>query len=141
MSYRRNNDFFELAGKSLFNNCKIFCFNGIPDAYFVVSGREKNETHTWFNNKNEIIDIYDSVCPNKDSNCKAPKQIKEMFNIAKNLSKNIKFVRIDFLYNDNSVYFGEMTFFHWGGFVPLKPDKWELYFGNKLNIQINKEKD
>ena len=44
-----------------------------------------------------------------------PEHLEEMFSIAKELSQEIPFVRID-LYNvDGIIYFGEMTFF---------PTKW-----------------
>ena len=39
------------------------------------------------------------------------------------------------LYNINGkVYFGELTFFPWGGMVPFEPEEWDYTFGNWINL-------
>ena len=54
--------------------------------------------------------------------------------IAAKLSKGIPQVRID-LYNINGkIYFGEMTFAHWDGFVPFEPEEWDYTFGSWIKL-------
>ena len=39
------------------------------------------------------------------------------------------------LYEVNGkVYFGELTFTHWGGFVPFEPDEWDEIFGSWIKL-------
>ena len=54
----------------------------------------------------------------------------ELVPIAKKLAEGFPQVRVD-LYrtNDGKVYFGEMTFAHWSGFVPFEPMEWDYKFG------------
>ena len=59
---------------------------------------------------------------------------EEMKAIAAKLSKGIPQVRID-LYNINGkIYFGEMTFAHWDGFVPFEPEEWDYTFGSWIKL-------
>ena len=57
--------------------------------------------------------------------------------IAMKLSHGMKFVRIDLYQLNGTVYFGEYTFFHGGGFAPFKPDKWERRLGDWINLEIS----
>jgi hypothetical protein len=48
------------------------------------------------------------------------------------LSANIPFVRIDFFEVDGKVYFGEFTFYDWGGMLPFVDEKTDLQLGDLL---------
>ncbi len=55
-----------------------------------------------------------------------------MLEIASKLSQNIPHVRVD-LYNVNGkIYFGELTFFHFAGFVMFDHIEWDEKFGEYL---------
>lgn len=117
---------------------KIFCLNGVPKFLFVGTERQKEGTDVKF-------DFYDAdfnhlPIKNGHDNAKVPmkkpKNFDEMIEIAKKLSKGFINVRID-LYNVNGkIYFGEMTFFHFGGFVPFDPPIWDEKFGEMLKLPI-----
>lgn len=114
---------------------KFFCFNGVPQFLFVATGRQNNDTR---------FDFYDTDFnhlpvinghPNAVNPPQKPQNFEEMLSVAAKLSAGIPHVRID-LYNINgSVYFGEMTFFHYSGMVPFKPIEWDYKFGEFLNIE------
>ena len=57
-----------------------------------------------------------------------------MLKYATLLSNNIPFVRIDFYIVDNTVYFGEITFFPASGLSPFYPNKYDKILGSLLNI-------
>ena len=63
-----------------------------------------------------------------------PLNFNKMIELAEKLSKNIKHVRIDFYEVDGKIYFGEMTFYHWSGFVPFSPEKWDKIIGSYIKI-------
>jgi hypothetical protein len=57
-----------------------------------------------------------------------------MIELSRKLSKGLKHVRIDFYEVDGKLYFGEITFYHFSGFQPFIPEKWDMTFGDWLHI-------
>lgn len=117
---------------------KFFCFDGEPKVMFIATDRAKGKTKfdyfdLNFNHLN-IIQHY----PNSKEKIEKPKNFDEMIILARKLSKGIKHVRVDFYEVDGKIYFGEMTFYHFSGFQPFIPDKWDKIFGNWLNIDTGK---
>lgn len=61
---------------------------------------------------------------------KPPKNFSEMIRVAKKLSEDFDYVRVD-LYNiDGEIYFGELTFCDAGGFGVFNPKSWDEILGN-----------
>lgn len=115
---------------------KIFCFNGKPKFLFVGTERQKKGVDVKF----DFYDLEFNHLPlkngheNSKCNITKPKKFEMMLDIASELSEGIPNVRID-LYNLNGkIYFGEMTFFHFSGFVPFEPDEWDYKFGELLQL-------
>lgn len=74
--------------------------------------------------------------PNFEEHIEKPDNFDEMVKIAQVLSKGIKHVRVD-LYNVfGHIYFGEMTFHHWGGFSHIEPTKWNRIMGDWIQLSI-----
>ena len=63
-----------------------------------------------------------------------PHKFELMKELAEKLSKDIPHVRVDFYEVNGNVYFGEMTFFHFSGFVPFDPEEWDYTFGSWLKL-------
>lgn len=115
---------------------KIFCFNGKAKFLFVATDRGKESEETKF----DFFDLewnhlpFTNGHPNNMNPIKRPKNLDEMISISEKLSKDIPHVRVD-LYNINGkIYFGELTFFHWSGFVPFVPDCWDYKFGEYIEL-------
>ncbi len=61
---------------------------------------------------------------------KPPKNFSEMIRVAKKLSEDFDYVRVD-LYNiDGEIYFGELTFCDAGGFGVFNPKSWDEILGS-----------
>ena len=73
--------------------------------------------------------------PNSDKAISKPKHFDLMIELAKKLSAGIPHVRVDFYESEGNIYFGELTFFHWGGMVSFEPEEWDYKFGDWLKIQ------
>ncbi|WP_240696994.1 ATP-grasp fold amidoligase family protein [Vibrio kanaloae] len=59
-----------------------------------------------------------------------PSNMNELIDVAKKLSSQFKYVRVD-LYNvDGKVYFGELTFCHGSGWEPLSTKDADFYLGS-----------
>jgi hypothetical protein len=57
-----------------------------------------------------------------------------MKQLARTLAQDIPFVRIDFFYIDGKIYFGEFTFYDWGGFAVYKNPQWDKKLGDWLTL-------
>lgn len=113
---------------------KFFCFNGEPKLFFIATDRNINDV------KFDFFDMDFNHLPIRNGHDNAshlitkPEKFDEMIEIARTLSKDIPHVRVD-LYNINgTIYFGEMTFFHFGGMTPFEPEKWDYEIGSWLEL-------
>lgn len=112
---------------------KIHVFNGEKSKVIIQvdSDRFSNHKRSLFDDKLNRLDFdiqpkYDSV----DDDYEFPTNIQELINIAKELSSQFKYVRVD-LYNvDGKVYFGELTFCHGSGWEPFSDKNADFYLGN-----------
>lgn len=115
---------------------KFFCFHGVPRMMFIASDRTDSRKETKF-------DFYDMEFhhlpfinghPNSTEPIAKPTKFDEMVRLSKILSKNIPHVRVDFYEANNMVYFGELTFYHYSGWVPFKPAVWDRIIGDWLQL-------
>ncbi len=116
-----------IDGKSI-NDYKFFCFNGEPEIMFVATERDVDVKFDFYNMNFEHLDIY-NIHENSSKPIEKPKCFDEMIELCKKLTKNMKFVRLDFYEIDGRIYFGEFTFFHGGGFWLFSPEEWEYKLG------------
>ena len=112
---------------------KFFCFDGVPKVMFIATDRSTDCRFDFFDMDFNHLDIQ-NLHPNADKPITKPDMFEEMKEIAAKLSKGMKFVRIDLYQLNGTIYFGEYTFFHGGGFAPFKPDEWEMRLGNWINL-------
>ena len=115
---------------------KFFCFDGEVKALFIATDRgvEGEETKFDFFDAEFNHLPFTNGHPNAVDPPKKPENFDEMKEIASKLSIGIPQVRVD-LYNINGkIYFGEMTFSHWGGFVPFEPEEWDYIFGSWIKL-------
>ena len=115
---------------------KFFCFDGEPKAMFIATDRAKRDTETKF----DFFDMefnhlpFTNGHPNSDKPINKPEQFELMIELAKKLSDGLPHVRVDFYESEGNIYFGELTFFHWGGFVKFDPPKWDEKFGEWIRF-------
>ena len=121
---------------------KFFSFSGNVKFLFVATNRQGNgDTFFDFYDKDfNHLDIINGH-PMNPSLPEKPLNYNKMIELAEKLSKGIKQIRIDFYEVNGKIYFGELTFFHWSGFVPFVPEKWDIEFGKYINLSINKKED
>lgn len=116
---------------------KFFCFDGEPRAMFIASDREIGETKfDYFDLDFQHLDIIQKY-PNSQKTLRKPITFEKMIELSKVLSKGIPHVRVDFYEVDGKLYFGELTFYHFSGFMPFHPAKWDKTFGDWLNLPKN----
>ena len=65
-----------------------------------------------------------------------PPQFDLMLEYAAILSRGFPFVRVDFIVVNNSIYFGEMTFYPLAGFCKLDPQSFDYFLGSYLKLPV-----
>lgn len=112
---------------------KFFCFDGEPKAMFIASDRGKDATKfDYYDLDFNHLDLKQHY-PNA-GNVRKPETFDKMIELSKVLSKGIPHIRVDFYEVDGKLYFGELTFYHFSGFMPFQPAKWDDIFGEWLKL-------
>lgn len=129
-------DYLEDSTCKELRDYKFFCFYGDVKALFIATDRQKQGEDVKF----DFFDKSFNHLPIKQGHENAaippekPVCYEEMLNIASILSKNLREVRVDLYEVDGNVYFGELTFFHHGGWTPFDPEEWDYTFGEWIKL-------
>ena len=118
---------------------KVHCFNGEPKLILVCKDRfaKTGLTEDFFTQEWEHLDLRRPTHPNAAVTIEKPAELAEMLTLAKTLSANIPFLRVDFYIIEHKVYFSELTFFPASGFERFVPEEWDCTFGSWLALPLN----
>ena len=112
---------------------KFFCFNG--DVKFIQAnkGRDtKEHAQNFYDLDWNILPFGKDLEPLPHIKIEQPKCFSEMIEIAKDLSKDFPFVRVDLYEVNGSIVFGEMTFFPKSGLPDFTPIEYDTIIGDLL---------
>lgn len=115
---------------------KFFCFNGVPKMMFIATGRPINTCFDFYDMDFNHLDIQQGH-PNANCIINKPIGFDEMKYLASILSKGFPQIRVDFYDVNGSIYFGELTLFHFGGDTPFVPEKWDKIMGSWIDLRNN----
>ena len=118
------------TGKEL-RDYKFWCFNGIP-TYMYCTNKGSNIYENFYDMDFRPVMI-DHGFPRLQPEIEKPQEFELMKHLAEKLSADIPFVRVDFFDVDHHVYFGEFTFFDWGGLRPFNGD-WDEELGKLIQL-------
>lgn len=116
---------------------KILCFNGEPEYIICVDGRHTDHyCHVVYDIdwRKQDVTIGDSSAA---ANYDRPDTLDEMLRIARILSADFPAVRVDLYSIEDRIYFGELTFFPWSGYMRFEPDAFDFMLGDKFPLPIN----
>lgn len=68
-----------------------------------------------------------------------PIHFDQMIKIAKRLSENIPFVRVDLYEINGKIYFSELTFYPCDGYMLFRPEKYDDIIGEMLHLERMRE--
>lgn len=117
------------------NDYKFLCFNG--EAKYIILDVDRFVDH-----KRNIYDVewnfinVSTDKPNLNNSILKPDGLDEMLNIASTLAEDFPFVRVDLYWVNNRVYFGELTFYPWSGYVQFEPDEFDFVLGKQFKLPI-----
>lgn len=115
---------------------KVHNFNGKPKFILVCKDRFKDSglTEDFYTVDWERMPVKRPGTPNSTIPMEKPKQLEEILELSRKLSKDIPFVRTDFYIINGKVFFSELTFYPASGFVKFEPEKWDTIFGEWLKL-------
>lgn len=113
---------------------KILCFHGEPKYVIVDKDRYIDHKRNFYTTEWERVDVttdheqFETPYPK-------PKNFERMLDVARKLSEDFPFVRVD-LYNvEGQIYFGELTFYPWTGYVQFTPDSFDFELGKLMDCK------
>lgn len=102
-------ELIDTGNNSLPTDYKFMCFNGEPYEIQVCTERGKSTKFCTFDmNWNVLSNIKEKFLPKTLP--EKPENLDEMIKIARTLSKDFKFVRVDLYNTGEKIFFGELTF-------------------------------
>lgn len=123
------------SGKDL-KDYKFFCFNGEPKLLYISEGLSDHSTA-----KISFADMDYNIAEFKrndfkpfDELPKKPINFEKMKELAKVLSKDRAFIRVDFYEINKKIFFGELTFFPCSGYLPFDPEKYDKILGDWITL-------
>ena len=120
------------------NDYKFLCFKGNPEFIVYDIDRYIGHKRNFYDTSWKYLNI-SSDCPNFGDIVEKPEKLKEMLEIAKILSEDFPAVRVDLYCIQNKIYFGELTFYPWSGYVKFEPDEFDFILGKKFKLEKYQE--
>jgi len=114
------------------NDYKIHCFHGTPKFIQTIFDRGEETKEDWYDTDWNLLDVY-YFSPEKKY-VKKPKILNELLKVAKELAQDFPYVRVDLYIVNNKIYFGELTFRPYGGFMKFIPESFDQKLGNYLDL-------
>lgn len=117
---------------------KVSCFDGKVGFITVCRGI----AHSSFDvRKNDFYDRDFHFLPfrtryyeNSGIENKKPENLDEIVDFCEKIAEGIPYVRIDFYILNGKIYFGEATFYTWGGFIHFEPEEWDRKLGDMIRL-------
>jgi hypothetical protein len=112
---------------------KFICFNGEVKYIVLDVDRFTNHKRNIYDTNWNYLNII-SDCPSFGDIVKRPEGLEEMIIVANRLAEDFPAVRVDLYWINNRIYFGEMTFFPWSGYVNFEPDEFDFILGEQFAL-------
>ena len=117
------------------NDYKIFCYDGKPTYVICISDRYSEHcNHLVYDTDWQKIQVA-SEGARLGEDIARPENLNEMLEIARKLSEDFPFARIDLYSVNGKIYFGEITFYPWSGYMEFEPDDFDFILGEKFNLR------
>lgn len=120
-------------GNSALTDYKFFCFNGKCEFLYVMQETASVATQVIVDTKFNRLPFRMDDEPSEKMPQK-PTELEKMIGFAEKLSTKQAFLRVDMYLAGGKIYIGELTFYHYGGYIPFDPPEWDLKLGKKINL-------
>lgn len=120
---------------------KITCFNGKVNFITICRGIAHVELDKRTNNHftpDFEEQRWTAFYKNADYKFEKPEEWEKMIEFSNKISTNIPYLRVDWFISNGHLYFGEATFFTWGGFIKFDPIETDARLGSLLELPTEK---
>jgi len=130
--------FIESLGKEDSVEYKITCFDGKVGFVTVCKGPAHQElwkrTNDHYDRDFKTMPWYAFYKNSEDILTEKPEFWDTLIELSETLSEGVPYLRCDYYVHEGKIYFGELTFFTWGGFLVFTPDEWDEKLGDMLKL-------
>lgn len=129
-------EFLGAADGRIPSQFQFFCFRRGEEQKILV--QVDFDEHT--NHRRDYYDLdwnrmpFASRVPNAERPAPRPEKLAEMTEVARALSEDFPFVRVDLYLIDGRIYFGELTFTSGGGMSSFDPPEWDRRLGEWIGL-------
>ena len=113
---------------------KVHSFQGVPRIIQVDYGRYSEHKRNIYDCNWKYMDVSIKYPSDSNVHIQKPDKLDEMLNLARILSADIPYVRVDFYIIYDKIYFGELTFYHGSGFETFIPEDFGMEMGSWLKL-------
>lgn len=112
---------------------KFLCFDGKP-VYMYCTVKDEEIFENYYDMNFNPIDINHGF-PRKKPEFDKPENFEQMILFAAKLSQGMPFVRVDFFNVEGHIYFGEFTFYDWGGCRRFAQEHQDFELGKLIKLR------
>jgi len=112
---------------------KFFCFKGAPKFIQVDLGRATNHVRDYYDLDWNILP-FGNEYPRSGQKTDKPSNLSEMIEIVQKLCKDFEHVRVDLYFQNQKIYFGELTFTPQNGMGRFDPPEYDEIIGSYLSV-------
>lgn len=116
------------------SDVKLICINGKVEIIHIDSNKEIEHLRNNYDRDWNPLSFCWPAEYRKNQLIERPDKLDLMIELAEKLAESFHFVRVDFYINKGRIYFGELTFHPTSGFGQFSDVKYDLYYGELLNI-------
>lgn len=116
------------------NDYKFFCYDGKAKFIYLDVDRFVDHKRKFFDRDWNDLNIISEYKLLKDDVPK-PANLNEMIETAEKLASGFPYVRVDLYSVSGKIYFGEMTFYPWSGYIQFVPDEADMLFAKDLELR------
>lgn len=116
---------------------KLHVFNGKPRIIQVDYDRFDHHRRNLYDEHWNYIEAEICYPTDKSHVIEKPKCFDELMDIASKVSEGIPYVRSDFYIINEKIYFGELTFYHGGGYEDFRPKELGIKMGKMIDLPKN----
>ena len=129
-------EFLDTGNGTTPDDYKIMCFNGVPKLIQVHHDRYGNHTLDFMDENWQKTGIVQGP-PNSGEEIPKPDAFEEMMEIARILSKDMYYARVDLYLIHHQILFGEITMYPTSGFSRFENMETDIMLGKWIHLPID----
>lgn len=118
---------------------KVTCFNGRAGFITICTGPAHTDTRLRTNDSYDLefhhMPWY-ATYKNSKRKFNKPKEWDLLIKLSEKIAKDIPYLRVDWYICNGRLYFGENTFYTWGGYCDFTPEEWDYKLGRMIKLSL-----